>query len=49
MDKLKFRETFTLNGEEINQYLGYPHTVLNYIEAVTRQLVAFLNSKDVTE
>ena len=35
MDELKFRETFTLNGEEINQYSGYPHTILNYIEAFT--------------
>lgn len=48
MDEKQFWETFTLNGEEIDQYEGYPHTIFNYIAAFTwhdnhhkAQLVAF--------
>lgn len=54
LDEAKFLDTFTLNGEEIDEYTGFPHTLYNYLASFAwhdnhhkQQIVTFLNEHDV--
>lgn len=49
-DEEEFFASFTMNGEEIDEYSGYPHTIFNYIAAFIwhdnhhkKQMEQFLN------
>ncbi|QGH33675.1 DinB family protein [Gracilibacillus salitolerans] len=51
----EFFATFILNGEEIDQYSGYPHSLLNYISAFVwhdnhhkEQIEEYLNRNQVS-
>ncbi|WP_117170278.1 DinB family protein [Paraliobacillus sediminis] len=53
-DEEEFFAKFTLNGEEIDKYSGYPHTIFNYIAGFQwhdnhhkQQIDAFLKGKGV--
>ncbi|GAA0603328.1 hypothetical protein GCM10009001_20360 [Virgibacillus siamensis] len=50
----EFFATFSLNGEEVDQYSGYPHSIFNYIAAFIwhdnhhkQQIDGFLKGKGV--
>ncbi|WP_019376680.1 DinB family protein [Virgibacillus halodenitrificans] len=53
-DENEFFEKFILNGEEIDKYSGYPHTIFNYIAGFQwhdnhhrQQIDVFLKDKEV--